>query len=262
MDLASIGGMVLGLVLVVWGIMSGGSAIGDFIDTGSIVIVIGGGFAGTIVAFPLSATTGFGKVFAKSIKPNDFKTNEIIGKVIDLANVARREGLLALEEAVNDIQDDFLQKGVMLIVDGTDPELVKNILETELGSLQDRHAAGKGYFDTLGSLMPAFGMIGTLIGLVAMLKNLSDPSSIGPAMAVALLTTFYGSLFANLFWIPLGQKLGVNSAEEQLIRQVMIEGLLSIQAGENPRIIEEKLKAFLPPSVRQTIGTQEGEGEE
>ena len=262
MDLASVGGMILGLVLVTWGILSGGSAIGDFIDTGSIVIVIGGGFAGTMVAFPLSTTTGFGKVFSKAIKPNDFKTNEIIGKVIDLANVARREGLLALEEAVNDIQDEFLQKGVMLIVDGTDPELVKNILETELSSLQDRHASGKGYFDTLGSLMPAFGMIGTLIGLVAMLKNLSDPSSIGPAMAVALLTTFYGSLFANLFWIPLGAKLGVNSAEEQLIRQVMIEGLLSIQAGENPRIIEEKLKAFLPPDIRKTIGTQEGEGGE
>ena len=262
MDLASIGGIVLGLVLIVWGIISGGSAIGSFIDTGSILIVIGGGFAGTMVAFPLSSTTSFGKVLMKAMKPNDFKTNEIIGKVIDLANVARREGLLALEEAVSDIQDEFLQKGVMLIVDGTDPELVKNILETELGSLQDRHSSGKGYFDTLGALMPAFGMIGTLIGLVAMLANLSDPSSIGPAMAVALLTTFYGSLFANLFWIPLGQKLGVNSAEEQLIRQVMIEGLLSIQAGENPRIIEEKLKAFLPPDVRKTVGTQEGEGEE
>ncbi len=250
------------MVLILWGILSGGSAVGDFIDTGSVLIVIGGGFAGTIVAFPLSSTTAFGKVLSKAMRPSDFKTNEIIGKVIDLANVARREGLLALEEAVNDIQDEFLQKGVMLIVDGTDPELVKNILETELSSLQDRHSAGKGYFDTLGSLMPAFGMIGTLIGLVAMLKNLSDPSSIGPAMAVALLTTFYGSLFANLIWIPLGQKLGVNSAEEQLIRQVMIEGLLSIQAGENPRIIEEKLKAFLPPSVRKTIGAQEGEGGE
>jgi chemotaxis protein MotA len=262
LDIASIGGIVLGLVLITWGILSGGSSITDFIDTGSVLIVIGGGFAGTMVAFPLASTTGFGKVFSKAMKPNDFKTNEIIGKVIDLANVARREGLLALEEAVNDIQDEFLQKGVMLIVDGTDPELVKNILETELGSLQDRHSAGKGYFDTLGTLMPAFGMIGTLIGLVAMLKNLSDPSSIGPAMAVALLTTFYGSLLANLFWIPLGQKLGVNSAEEQLIRQVMIEGLLSIQAGENPRIIEEKLKAFLPPNIRKTIGSQEGEGEE
>lgn len=259
MDLASIGGIVLGLVLIVWGILSGGSSLGQFIDTGSILIVVGGGFAGTIVAFPLSATTGFGKVLMKAIKPNSFKINEIIGKVIELANVARREGLLALEEAVSDIQDEFLQKGVMLIVDGTDPELVKNILETELSSLQDRHASGKGYFDTLGSLMPAFGMIGTLIGLVAMLSNLSDPSSIGPAMAVALLTTFYGSLFANLFWIPLAQKLGVNSAEEQLVKQIMLEGLLSIQAGENPRIIEEKLKAFLPPKDRKSVGTQDEE---
>ncbi len=259
MDLATIGGIALGLILVVWGILSGGSALSQFIDVGSILIVIGGGFAGTIVAFPLSSTTGFGKVFVKSIKTNAFQVGEIISKIIELANVARREGLLALEEATANIDDPFLKKGIMLIVDGTDPELVKNILDTELSNLQDRHAAGKGYFDTLGALMPAFGMIGTLIGLVAMLSNLSDPSSIGPAMAVALLTTFYGSLFANLFWIPMGQKLGFNSAEEQLIRQIMIEGLLSIQAGENPRIIEEKLKVFLPPSIRSSIGEQETE---
>ncbi len=257
MDLATLGGILLGLVLVVWGILAGGSALGDFIDTGSILIVIGGGFAGTMVAFPLASTTGFGKVLMKSIKTNTFQIGDIISKVIELANVARREGLLALEEASGSIDDPFLKKGVMLIVDGTDPELVKNILETELSNLQDRHAAGKGYFDTLGALMPAFGMIGTLIGLVAMLSNLSDPSSIGPAMAVALLTTFYGSLFANLFWIPMGQKLGVNSAEEQLVKQIMIEGLLSIQAGENPRIIEEKLKVFLPPKIRSTIGSDE-----
>ncbi len=259
MDIATIGGIVLGMVLVIWGIISGGSSLGSFVDTGSILIVIGGGFAGTIVAFPLSSTTNVGKVFMKTIKNNTFETGDIISRVISLANTARREGLLALEEATSDIEDPFLKKGVMLIVDGTDPELVKSILETELSTLQDRHAAGKGYLDTLGALMPAFGMIGTLIGLVAMLSNLSDPSSIGPAMAVALLTTFYGSLFANLFWIPMGQKLGVKSAEEQLIKQIMIEGLLSIQAGENPRIIEEKLKVFLPPRVRESIGDNQEE---
>ena len=261
MDIATIGGIVVGMALVVWGILSGGSGLGDFIDTGSILIVIGGGFAAFFVSFPLAKALNIGKVTGKVMKTSDFKTGEIISKVIELANVARREGLLALEEAVGDINDDFLKKGVMLIVDGTDPELVKNILETELENLMDRHALGKDLFDQMGALMPAFGMIGTLIGLVAMLNNLSDPSSIGPAMAVALLTTFYGSLFANLLFIPFSKKLEVNSSDEALVRQVMIEGLLSIQAGENPRIIEEKLKAFLSPSLRATVGTQEG-GEE
>ena len=142
------------------------------------------------------------------------------------------------------------------------PELVQNILETEISYLQDRHSEGKSLFENLGTLCPAFGMVGTLIGLVAMLNNLDDPSSIGPAMAVALLTTFYGSLLANLIFNPIAVKLSVKSKEEVLVREVMIEGLLSIQAGENPRIIEEKLKAFLPPDVRKTIGTQEGEGGE
>ena len=145
----------------------------------------------------------------------------------------------------------------MLIVDGTDPELVKNILETEIDNLSERHAKSRSMVETLGSLSPAFGMVGTLIGLVAMLQNLSDPTSIGPAMAVALLTTFYGSLMANLIFVPMATKLGIKSNDEVLIRSVMVEGLLSIQAGENPRIIEEKLKVFLPPSVRSKVGTQE-----
>jgi chemotaxis protein MotA len=149
----------------------------------------------------------------------------------------------------------------MLIVDGTDPELVKSILETEIENLSERHAKNRSMLDTMGSLAPAFGMVGTLIGLVAMLQNLEDPSSIGPSMAVALLTTFYGSLIANLIMIPMAGKLSLKSNEEVLIRNVMVEGLLSIQAGENPRIIEEKLKVFLPPSVRKTVGTQEAKSD-
>lgn len=261
MDIGLVAGIVAGLVLVVFGILSGGAGIGDFIDPASILIVIGGGIAATFVQMPLGDMLGMGKVFSKALKNPEYNTGEIIDKVIELANVARREGLLALEEAVDEVNDEFLKKGVMLIVDGTDPEMVKNILETELSNMIDRHGRGRGAFDALGSLMPAFGMIGTLVGLVAMLNALSDPSSIGPKMAVALLTTFYGSLFANLIWIPISGKLKIKSDEEALVKQVMIEGLLSIQAGENPRIIEEKLKAFLSPTIRKTIGTQE-EGEE
>lgn len=261
MDISTLGGLIAGLVLIIWGIMSGQAGLMDYIDTGSVIIVVGGTFAAFFVAFPLSNALTVGKVFGKSMKNVDFNLNDIIGKIIDLANVARREGLLALEEAVTEIQDDFLQKGVMLIVDGTDPELVKNILETEMDSIEDRHSLGKALFLQLGALCPAFGMIGTLIGLVAMLQNLSDPSSIGPAMAVALLTTFYGSLLANLFFLPVANKLSIKSDSELMVRKVMIEGLLSIQAGENPRIIEEKLKAFLSPNLRKTVGSQEGEND-
>lgn len=257
MDIGTIGGIVAGLALVGWAILSK-SPLGKFIDPGSIVIVVGGAFSALFVAFPLQNVLGVGKVFGKAMKNPEFDPGQIISKVIDLANVARREGLLALEEAVDDVKDEFLKKGVMLIVDGTDPELVKNILETDLGNVMERHSKGKGLFDQMGSLLPAFGMVGTLVGLVIMLNNLSDPSSIGPAMAIALLTTFYGSLFANLIFIPIANKLSIKSKEEVLIREIMIEGLLSIQAGENPRIIEEKLKAFLSPSVRKTLTSENG----
>ncbi|MCH4888728.1 motility protein A [Acidaminobacter sp. JC074] len=261
MDIGLIAGIIAGMGLVIFGIITGGTPFSAFIDTGSILIVIGGGIAATFVQYPLADMLGISKIFMKALKNPEFNTGQIIDKVIELANVARREGLLALEEAVDEVNDEFLKKGVMLIVDGTDPEMVKNILETELTNMVDRHAKGRGIFEALGSLMPAFGMIGTLVGLVGMLQSLSDPSAIGPKMAVALLTTFYGSLFANLIWIPIAGKLQIKSDEEALVKEVMIEGLLSIQAGENPRIIEEKLKAFLSPSVRKTIGTQE-EGEE
>ena len=260
LDITTILGIVLGFGFIVWSILLGGS-LGWYVDPPSVVVVFGGMMGGYLVAFPLKEVLTLGKVFGKTLKNSEFDVDQIITKIIELANVARREGLLALEEAVSEIKDDFLQKGVMLIVDGTDPELVKNIMETEIENLAARHGKAKSMFDMLGALGPAFGMIGTLIGLVAMLQNLSDPSSIGPAMAVALLTTFYGSILANLVFIPMAGKLSLKSNEEVLIRNVMIEGLLSIQAGENPRIIEEKLKVFLPPSVRKRVGTQEAKSD-
>lgn len=254
MDISTIGGIVAGFVLVVWGIMvNPGSSILSFVDIPSIIIVLGGTMSAVAVSYPLPTLMGLGKVGGKAFTVGKYDAQAIIVKIIELANVARREGLLALEEAVDQVQDDFLKKGVMLIVDGTDPELVKNILETELSYIESRHGNGKAMFDSMGSLCPAFGMVGTLIGLVLMLKSLDDPSTIGPSMAVALITTFYGSLFANLIFIPIAKKLGGKSAEEITVREIMIEGLLSIQAGENPRIIEEKLKAFLSPSLRKSM---------
>ena len=172
--------------------------------------------------------------------------------------MARKEGLLSLEEAAADLDDDFLKKGILLIVDGTDPELVRAIMETELISIEGRHKAKVGFWDTLGAMGPAWGMIGTLVGLVNMLQNMSDPSAIGPAMATALLTTLYGSMLANWICAPVASKLKENNGAEIMVKEIMIEGLLSIQAGENPRVIEEKLKSFLAPSERNLAGGDDG----
>jgi chemotaxis protein MotA len=183
----------------------------------------------------------------------------MIQKIIDLSNVARKEGLLSLEEAAADLDDAFLKKGILLIVDGTDPELVRGIMETELASMDARHKQNVGFWQDLGAMGPAWGMIGTLIGLVNMLQNLSDPSAIGPNMAVALLTTLYGSLLANWICTPVASKLKANNDTEIMIKEIMVEGLLSIQAGENPRVIEEKLKSFLAPKDREAAQGEGGE---
>ncbi len=250
MDIGTLLGLFGGVFFVLYGIISAGSSVMAFWDTPSVVIVIGGSLAATIMAYPLEK---FKKVvaitksafFNKSVSPIS-----IIKELIELANVARREGLLALEEAGQKAEDEFLKKGIMLIVDGTDPELVRNILETELVFLEERHAEGRALYETLGKYGPAFGMVGTLIGLINMLGDLDDPSTLGPSMAVALITTLYGSLIANSFAGPMADKLKYKSKEEILVKEVVVEGLLSIQAGENPRIIEEKLKTFLPPELR------------
>jgi chemotaxis protein MotA len=261
MDLATILGIIVGVIFMVMGITLDGSLL-SFYNLPSIVIVIGGTIAGTFVAYPFKKIADSFQAVKKAFSFKKLLPGDTIHSIIELSNVARREGLLALEEASEKIEDEFLRKGVMLIVDGTDPELVRNILETELTFLEERHLDGKSVFDTMGSLAPAFGMIGTLIGLINMLQKLDDPKSIGPSMGVALITTFYGSVLANLVFIPIASKLRIRSKEEILIREIMVEGLLSIQAGENPRIIEEKLKAFLPPQLRKLLKNNNEEGVE
>ncbi|AKL95474.1 flagellar motor protein MotA [Clostridium aceticum] len=256
MDLATIAGIIVGLIFVFMGIMGGGSVI-TYLNVESLLIVIGGTISATFVAYPLAKVLEAMKITSKAFSKEVVEPREIIDSINGLANTARKEGLLALEEAAEGVGDEFLRKGVMLIVDGTDPELVRNLLETELVFVEERHKEGQGILETMGSLAPAFGMIGTLIGLINMLRTLDDPSTIGPSMAVALITTFYGSLLANLIFIPLANKLKLRSKEEILRKEIMVEGLLSIQAGENPRIIEEKLKAFLPPKIRKELQQKE-----
>lgn len=257
MDLATIVGLLGCAGAVVYGIVSGDqgfSALGNFWDLPSFLIVIIGSFMCMI-----TMSESFGdfvnkiKSFVLTIKTPESNEADVIHTIIDLANVARKEGLLQLEEAAGDIDDEFLKKGIMLIVDGTDQELVSSILETEIDCIEQRHSKVIGFWDSLASMGPAWGMIGTLIGLINMLKLLDDPSSIGPNMAVALITTLYGSLLANWISIPIATKLRANNKKEIMTKEVISEGILSIQAGENPRVIEEKLKSFLSPGARDEV---------
>ncbi len=252
MDFASLIGVITGVVLLFWAIFMGGS-LGAFWHPQSLMITLGGTFAATLLAYPLSSVISVGKVLKNAFVRRNGDPSHMLNVIVQLSKKARREGLLALEEDTESVEDPYFKKGLQLVVDGTDPELLKNILETEIAFLEERHKAGQTMFETMGSLAPAFGMIGTLIGLIQMLKNLSSPESIGPGMAVALVTTFYGALLANLLFLPIAAKLRMKSAEEVLYKELILEGVLSIQAGDNPRIIEEKLKAFLSPTQRQKM---------
>ena len=231
-----------------------------FWDTPSVLIVLGGTFGATVLANPLERSKALPKIFKAAFVSEQIDLIGLIQTLVSFAEKARREGLLALEEDAGQLDDEFMRKSIQLVVDGTDPELVKSILDTEIGLLEERHSANKGYLDSISELAPAFGMLGTLIGLIQMLGNLSDPDALGPGMAVALITTFYGSVLANMFAIPIGKKLTQNSSREVLARELMVEGILSIQAGENPRIVEEKLKVFLPPTMRRQLDESKNEG--
>ena len=261
MDIASLAGIILGAVMFVFGVFSNGGfeALKNMVDSASIIITVGGSISGVLAAHKLPDFINGLKGITLTFKEKAEDPAETIKKIIDLSNVARKEGLLALEEAANDIEDDFMKKGVMLVVDGTDPDLLRGILETELVSIEERHKSKISFWEDLGAMGPAWGMIGTLIGLVNMLYEMDDPSSIGPSMAVALITTLYGSLLANWICTPVATKLKLNNANEITMKEIAIEGLLSIQAGENPRVIEEKLKSFLAPADRASDSAEGGE---
>lgn len=263
MDLASLIGLIACIGLVIMGIITGDqgvAALKNFIDVKSILITFGGAFAATMTSHKMSDFINGLKGFTLALKNRNYNQADTIKKIIELSNVARKEGLLALEEAAEGLDDPFMKKGILLIVDGTEPDLVRAILETEITCVEERHKKVAGFWDTLSAMGPAWGMVGTLVGLINMLQNMSDASALGPNMSVALVTTFYGSMLANWISTPIANKLRANNAEEITLKEVMIEGLLSIQAGENPRVIEEKLKSFLAPNDRNKYlaGSEDG----
>lgn len=257
MDIATVVGLISAVTLV---FLAVGSNLPIFIDIPSVLLVIGGTAAVTLVANPLSDVVSAIGVYMKSIRSPQILPTELIERIVGFAETARREGILALEQAVEEVEDPFLSQGVRLAVDGTEPDLIMDILETELQFMEERHKAGQAIFSRMGDAGPAFGMIGTLIGLVIMLKNMDDPSQIGPGMAVAILTTLYGALIAQIFCVPIVAKLQTYSQREILIKRMIIEGIMAIQQGDNPRIVEHKLSVFLSPGMRPSSEAARGGG--
>ncbi len=248
MDLATILGLLVSFGLV--GVALGSSVL-DFIDPPSMLIVFGGTLGATLTHYPMGTVLKTGKFISKTLTGKSPDSNIIIDQFLDYANRARREGILALESVVKGLDNAYLRKGLQLTVDGMEPAVVQSIMEAEIGSMESRHETGIDLVSALAAYAPALGMIGTVIGLVQMLKTMDDPSSIGPAMAVALITTFYGAVLANLVFLPMVGKLKARSKEEILIMEMQMEGVLGIARGENPRIIQEKLSSFQPPKMRK-----------
>lgn len=255
MDIATLLGLVLGFALVLMAILMGGD-IGAYVNAPSMMIVIGGAICATMAATPLKRFLQLPAVIKKTVLTKPTDPNELIKALVELAEVARRDGILALEGMAEQIEDPFLVRGIQMAVDGSDPEVIEAIMETDLANVMERHEGGKGLLDGMGRYAPAFGMIGTLVGLVAMLSNMDDPAKIGSGMAAALLTTLYGALMANIVFLPMADKLAIRSAEEVLAKTIIIQGVMSIQSGDNPRNVQSKLHTFLPPKLRPTEDDQ------
>lgn len=249
MDIATVLGVFSAFGLVIMAIFMGGGLM-LFVNVPSALIVIGGTIGTTLINYPLGDMLKVMSVVKNALFSNRMAVDELIRQFVAFANKSRKEGILALEKEIKNIKEEFFKKGIQLSIDGLEPQEIKDILETEVDFIRTRHELGAEIFTTMGTFAPALGMIGTLIGLVQMLQTMDDPSSIGPAMAVALLTTFYGSMMANLVCIPIAGKLKTRSKEEVLNKEMTIQGIISLSNGDNPRILEQKLKAFVPPNQR------------
>ncbi|MEN3042430.1 MAG: motility protein A [Fervidobacterium sp.] len=256
MDITVIIGVVLGFGMMVYGIVSGAGDFATFINIPSLVITVGGAISSAITANKKNVVFGIVKVIMNAIKEPKIDYAGTLRTLVSFSEKARREGLLSLEANLEEIQDPFFKKAVQLVVDGTEPEVLKNMMEIEIDMATSELLDQKGFFDSLGTFGPAFGMIGTLVGLIQMLKSLNNPETLGPSMAVALITTLYGSILANIVGIPVAEKIARRAADLELSKRMILEGVLSIQAGENPRVLEEKLKSYLPSQERTKYEAQ------
>ncbi|MEM1211523.1 MAG: MotA/TolQ/ExbB proton channel family protein [Planctomycetota bacterium] len=249
MDLGILFGIVGTWLLIVWTLLLGGK-IGVYIDIPSVVLVFGASITVLFFCSPAGSIKKLPKIAKRVFFAKAPSIDQLIEDMVGYAEIARRDGILSLENSIKEVDDTFIVSGIQMAVDGTDPELIEQIMTNDLDNLVERHDSGKGLLEAIGKYAPAMGMIGTLIGLVAMLSDLSDPASIGAGLAVALLTTLYGSIVANALALPLADRLAKRSAEEVLYKTVIIKGVMAIQSGDNPRIVEQKLRTFLPPGQR------------
>ncbi|MBE6053328.1 MAG: motility protein A [Clostridium sartagoforme] len=248
-DILTSVGLVLSIVLMIFGMLLG-SSLKLFWDLASVIITLGGSFSALLITYSLDEVKNMGKLFMQAFKENGSTGREVIEKFGNLSKKARREGLLSLEDDINEMEDPFLKKGLQMVVDGIEPETIREILELEISEMENRHERGAGIYAAWGAYAPAFGMLGTLIGLIQMLGNLTDVANIASGMGKALITTFYGSLIANIFCNPIAANLKQKSAKEAGEREMILEGILAIQSGVNPRIVEEKLMTYLPPKEK------------
>ncbi len=260
MDLATIVGLFLAIAsIVLSGILEGHGEVSSLLGLLNLpagLIVFGGTIGATMICMRLKDFLNIGKYISVAMKEDKMDITELISEMVRYAEMARKEGLLTLEEMIASVKNDFLRKGIQLIVDGTDPTLVREILEIETGYMEERHKSAASLFQMAGGFAPTMGIVGTVMGLINVLANMSDAASLGPSISTAFVATFYGIFSANVFWLPIGYKLKAISKEESAARQIIIEGILSIQAGEHPRVIGEKLTSFLPPTKRPDQGKE------
>lgn len=245
MDISTIVGIGLAFGMIAFGIISNQSSLMTYYNLPSLFITVGGALASTIASHPKEKSFKIIQVMLSTVKEPKVDNIGLVRTLVSFSEKARREGLLSLEENLNEIDDPFMKKAVQLVIDGTDPDLLRSMMETEMDLIEEDIAAEKALMDSAGAFAPAYGMIGTLIGLIAMLKTLNNPETLGPGMSVALITTFYGSILSNGVFLPMGEKIGRRATKILRQKQMILEGVLSIQAGENPRVLEEKLKSFL-----------------
>ena len=255
MDITTLIGILVSFGLVIVSILMGGD--GSWFLSGPSLMIVGGGTMGaTLLAYPLSEVMGVFGVVKNVFLQKTQTTSELIPLISGFAKKARQEGILSFESQLSEIEDEFLVKGIQMAIDGMESSAIEDVMTTEIMYLEERHKLGSEIFTTMGAFAPAVGMLGTIIGLVQMLMQMEDPSSIGAPMAVALLTTFYGTLLANLLFIPVSGKLKTRSKQEVLVKQMVLEGVISIQSGDNHRVVEQKLKAFVAPRSREAIAVE------
>ena len=254
MDLATLIGLVGAVAAIMSAIFMGGS-VSTFVNGPGLMIVCAGTMTVVLMKYPISVAGHAIKAAAKAFVHKAQTPKELIDKCVELANIARKEGVLGLEQV--EIENEFLKRGVMLIVDGNDENFVRKMLSNDINLTIERHEEGLGIFKSIGDVAPAMGMIGTLIGLVQMMANMDDPKALGPAMAVALLTTLYGAVIANVFALPIADKLALRSKQERTTRSLILEGVSAIQSGLNPRVVEDLLKTYLPDNQRASAQEEE-----